>query len=269
MNVGFIGTGSMGSILIESFIQSGALHPYEIIASNRTPGKIDRLTESFDGLKKAASNIEVVQLSQIVFLCVKPLEYKNVIAEIKPSLSASQIIVSITSPITIAYLEEQLPCKIAKVIPSITNYVLSGPTLCMYGERMLDEDCRQLERLLAHISQPMHVSEQYTRISSDIASCGPAFFSFILLKFIRAAVDETGIAYADANRLACDMLFGTGKLLTSGGFTPGELQKRVAVPGGITAEGLKVLDLKLAGVFNQLIRITQAKFEEDIARIND
>jgi competence protein ComER len=269
MNVGFIGTGSMGSILIESFLQTGALHPEEIIASNRTASKLNRLTERFDGLKKASSNIEVVQQSQLIFLCIKPSEFKHVINEIKPYVEASHIVISITSPIKIAYLEEQLSCKIAKIIPSITNYVLSGPTLCIYGERIIKEDIVQIEQLLIHISEPIRVSEQFTRITSDISSCGPAFFALILLKFIRAAVQETGLPYAEANRLACEMLHGTGKLLTIGGFTPGELQKRVAVPGGITAEGLKLLDQKLDGVFNQLIQITHAKFEEDMAKVNE
>jgi competence protein ComER len=134
---------------------------------------------------------------------------------------------------------------------------------------MLQDDKDQIEHLLSHISEPIRVSEQFTRITSDISSCGPAFFSFILLKFIRAAVEETGIPYSEANRLACEMLLGTGMLLTSGGFTPGEVQKRVAVPGGITAEGLKLLDSKLAGVFNQLIQITHAKFKEDMEKLND
>ena len=268
MNIGFIGTGNMGSILIESLIEAGALRSEEIIASNRTSGKIDRLVDRFDGLQKASSNMEVVQRSEIIFLCIKPSEFKSVINEIKPYVQASQIVISITSPITIAYLEDQLSAKIAKIIPSITNYVLSGPTLCIFGARLLKEDTIRIERLLAYISEPIRVSEQFTRISSDISSCGPAFFALILLKFIRAAVEETGIPYADANRLACEMLLGTGKLLTSGGFTPGELQKRVAVPGGITAEGLKLLDQKLDGIFNQLIHITHAKFEEDMAKVN-
>lgn len=268
MNIGFIGTGSMGSILIESFIQTGAVRPDEIVASNRSSDKIDLLANQFKGLVKANTNIEVVQQCQIVFLCIKPSEFKPVIEEIQSSVTPAQIIISITSPITIAFLEDQLSSKIAKIIPSITNYVFSGPTLCIYGTRMLQEDTIQLERLLSHISEPIQVAERFTRISSDISSCGPAFFSLILLKFIRAAVEETGISYYDANRLACEMLHGTGQLLTTGGFTPGELQKRVAVPGGITAEGLKLLDHKLDGVFNQLIQITHAKFEEDVAKVN-
>ena len=37
MKVGFIGTGSMGSLLIDAFIQSGALLPEQIRVSNRSP----------------------------------------------------------------------------------------------------------------------------------------------------------------------------------------------------------------------------------------
>jgi competence protein ComER len=268
MNIGFIGTGSMGSILIESFIQSGALRPQEMIASNRSSNKINQLIQRHQGLRLANNNADVVLQSSIIFLCVKPSEFKQVIADIQPHVSTSQIIISITSSITLTYLEDQLNGKIAKIIPSITNYVLSGATLCIYGERMLREDMLEIERLLAYISEPIRIHEQFTRVTSDISSCGPAFFALILQKFIEAAVEETGISYAEANRLASEMLLGTGKLLTIGGFTPQELQKRVSVPGGITAEGIRLLEEKLDGVFNQLIHITHAKFEEDKRKLN-
>jgi len=268
MSVGFIGTGSMGSILIEAFIESDALLPQDIIVCNRTPSKSERLAELYEGLTVAESNTLVALQSSIIFLCVKPAEFNQVIAEIAPVLLPTQIVISITSPIQISFLEQQLRAKIAKVIPSITNYVLSGVTLCIFGERMLPEDQQNVDNLLSYISEPIQIKENFTRISSDISSCGPAFFAFLLQKFIDAAVEETGIPQQQANRLACEMLLGTGKLLTEGGFTPGELQMRVAVPGGITAEGLKLMDKELKDVFHQLIRITHAKYYEDVEKVN-
>lgn len=47
MKVGFIGTGSMGSLLIESFINSNALKPQQISASNRTHSKITELARRY------------------------------------------------------------------------------------------------------------------------------------------------------------------------------------------------------------------------------
>jgi len=267
MNVGFIGTGSMGSILIESLIRSEALLPEQVIASNRTVEKVNRLAEKYPGLRVGRSNIEVVLEAELVFLCIKPGEFKKVIDEIKQVTLPSQVIVSITSPVLIEHLEGQLNCKIAKVIPSITNYVLGGASLCIHGNRMENSDKLALEQLLACISEPIRINEKHTRVTSDISSCGPAFFSFLLQRFIEAAVQETGIPYDQATRLASHMLLGTGKLLTEGGFTPDVLQQRVSVPGGITAEGLKLMDNELGDTFNRLIRTTHAKFDEDLEKV--
>jgi competence protein ComER len=266
MTAGFIGTGSMGSILIEAFIQSGALNPKQIIASNRTPDKVEKLAKLYPGLEQAPSNLDVVSKSDLIFLCIKPGEYKKVIDEIHNALLPAQIVVSITSGVLISHLEQLLPAKISKVIPSITNYALSGAALCMYGNRIEPEDQVLLEHLLSHISSPIRISEEHTRISSDLSSCGPAFLSYLIQCFIEAAVEETGIPYAEARLLASEMALGTGKLLTAGGFTPAALQERVCVPGGVTAKGLSILQSELPGVFNRVVQATHAKYKEDLAK---
>ena len=58
----------------------------------------------------------------------------------------------------------------------------------------------------------------------------------LLQRFVDAAVEETGIPREEALRVASEMFYGTGQLLTKGGMTPEALQARVAVPGGITAK---------------------------------
>ncbi|MBG9734166.1 late competence protein ComER [Paenibacillus alvei] len=267
MKVGFIGTGSMGSTIIEALIQSGALESSQLIASNRSKHKIQQLAAQYPGFQLASSNVETVQESDIVFICVKPLEFKTVLDEIAPFVRPELIAVSITSPVLISHLEQQLSCKIAKIIPSITNYVWSGASLCMYGSRILTEDRLLLEQLMMSISRPVQVPEQFTRITSDISSCGPAFIAFFVQKWVDAAVEVTGIERKDAERLASEMLLGTGKLLTEGGFTLEHLKQRVAVPGGITAEALRLLDDELEGVFQQLIQVTHAKYEEDLHKV--
>lgn len=259
MNLGFIGTGSMGSILIEALIQSGAIPAEHIKASNRTRQKAELLAQQFPGLQIAVSNAEAAEGAEFIFICVKPLEYMKVIQELRPVVRPNQIIVSITSPVLIEHLESQLPCKIAKVIPSITNYERSGATLCAYGQTMTEDDCRRLEAILSQISTPVRIDEQHTRISSDISSCGPAFLAYFIQQFVQAAVEETGISQAEATKLASEMVLGTGKLLTNGRFSPEELQHRVAVPGGITAEGLRLMSNHMTDMFHQLIHTTDRK----------
>lgn len=268
MKVGFIGTGSMGTILIESFIHSGALQADQVMVTNRTMSKAYELAANNIGVSVTDSIRSIAKQCSIVFICVKPLEFKHVTDELSQDERTDLIVVSITSPVLIKHLEGALSCKVAKVIPSITNYVCSGASLCMYGERMTSEDQQLIEKLMSSISRPIQVTEQYTRMTSDLSSIGPAFIAFFVQKWVDAAVQRIGIDQEEASRLACEMLLGTGKLLTAGHMTLEQLQQRVAVPGGITAEALRLLDDKMAGVFHQLIEVTHAKYEEDIEKLN-
>lgn len=268
MKVGFIGTGSMGSLLIDSFIRSGALRPEQIRISNRTLKKALELSDRHPGLIVCRSNAETASQSDLFFLCVKPGEFKTVIDEIQEQLHISQIAVSITSPVQLSHLESELPCKVAKIIPSITNQTGSGASLCIYGSRIKEEDRLLLESLLSSISRPTQVLESHTRITSDFSSCGPAFLSFFVEKWIDAAVEMTGVDRPTLNALAGEMLLGTGKLLTEEGFSPEQLQERVAVPGGITAQALSLLGNRLDGLFHQLINTTHEKYEEDLAKLD-
>jgi len=267
MKVGFIGTGSMGSILIESFISSGALSANQIMAANRSHAKAANLACLYPGLYAATDNREIAKSCDIIFICVKPHEYKQVIEDIQPFVNSEQTIVTISSPVLIKLLEDHLPCKIAKVIPSITNYALSGASLFMYSERMKTSDRERLEALFRHISIPRYIEEKHARITSDLSSCGPAFLCYFLERFVDAAVELTGISRDEASRLAADMLLGTAKLLNDKNFTFASLQERVRVPGGITHEGLKVMQAHLDGMFEKLIHTTHVKFSSDLTKV--
>lgn len=268
MKIGFIGAGSMGSLLIDSFIRFGALQPDQILVSNRTPHKALKLADRYPGLEVSGSNAENASRSDLLFLCVKPGEFKPVIDEISKVMRSSQIAVSITSPVQLSHLESELPCKVAKIIPSITNQTGSGASLCMYGSRIKEKDRLLLESLLSSISRPIPVLESHTRITSDFSSCGPAFLSYFVEKWVDAAVEMTGADRSALYALAGEMLLGTGKLLTEEGFTPEQLQQRVAVPGGITAQALSLLEKRLEGLFHQLIRTTHDKYDEDLAKLD-
>ncbi|AOZ91762.1 late competence protein ComER [Paenibacillus crassostreae] len=268
MKVGIIGTGSMGSVLLEAFIEFRALQPHQLFISNRTLKKLLVLSERHEGLNICRNNIQTVRCSDVIFVCVKPLQFASLIQEIKNDVRPNQLIVSITSPVQISHLENSLDCKIAKIIPSVTHKIGSGASLVMYGNRLDEKDKQILHDLLSYISKPMEIKESQARINSDFSSCGPAFISFFLTKWIDAAVEMTGSSREEITCLASEMLLGTGKLLTQGGVTPPQLQEMVAVPGGITAQALSQLNHSLDGVFHRLISTTHQKYDEDLEELD-
>ena len=95
-------------------------------------------------------------------------------------------------------------------------------------------------------------------MASDIVSCGPAFFSYLIQKFISAAVKETEIDEETATQLASGMLIGMGQLIEKNFYTLPTLQEKVCVKGGVTGEGIHVLENSpVEQTFQKIYRATQ------------
>ncbi|WP_110926934.1 late competence protein ComER [Bacillus massiliglaciei] len=264
MKLGIIGTGNMGTILIESWLESGTVIPADLIITNRTPKKAAALKEKYRGIEVASTAVDIAKKADILFICVKPLQIHSLLQEIKSHLTRDQFVVSITSPISVSQLESELICSCARFIPSITNRALSGVSLLSFGDRCQRKWKAELTKLAEGISKPVAIEENITRVASDIVSCGPAFFSFLAQSFIQAASDTTLIDKKTATILTENMLIGLGDLLSKGFYTLPTLQEKVCVKGGITGEGIKVLEEETGDMFKHLFQATHGKFAEDL-----
>lgn len=261
MRIGFIGTGSMGGMLTRAFARS-AIANVEIAAYNRTPSKLDQIVFEYPAVQKMDSVELLAQTSHVVFLCVKPGDVQAVLDSIQSCLTRDQFLISINSVWSIEELEQDTPCKVVKLIPSITQESLSGAILTMYGSRLTLADHEVMDALLQSISFPIPIDESQTRVSSDLTSCGPAFLSYILQSFTMAAERQGNITREQADKLVKTMIYGLAKLFVEEGSSFDDVINRVAVPGGVTAEGLKVLQPAMEGVFDQVLTATRQKQTE-------
>ncbi|RID89488.1 late competence protein ComER [Peribacillus asahii] len=268
MKIGVIGTGNMGTILIEAWLETKTLEPANLLITNRTLSKALALQEKYACIEVTETAVDIAKRADVIFICVKPLQIHNLLQVIKPYINKDQLLVSITSPLSVAQLEHEVPCSCARFIPSITNRACSGVSLLSYSKACLPKWRSYLHELARKISTPVVINNNITRVSSDIVSCGPAFFSFFAQSFIDAACQSTEIDRKTATILTEKMLMGLGDLLSKGIYTLPTLQEKVSVKGGITGEGIKVLEAaKLHEVFSELLKATHEKFDEDIEEI--
>lgn len=268
MRIGFIGTGSMGSILIEALLASHALHPEQIMAYNRTAQKAAALAARHPGLTLAKNNQEIAETCDVIFLCVKPKEYQTALQQFADLLSPTQMLITITSPVQLAELERCVPCVVVRAVPSITNAAHSGLVLLQFGSGVTSEGKEWVLHLFSHIGYPLETEERFLRITADITGCGPALISYLSQQMIRAAQEVGGISAEAATFLTSQMLIGFAELLKQEVFTLPDLQERVCVPGGITGEALAVLEQHIPGVFEQMFRKTQEKFAVDMQEMS-
>ncbi|MBM7604769.1 competence protein ComER [Metabacillus crassostreae] len=268
MNIGFIGTGNMGRILIESFIESGAIKPSFIYMTNRTLAKAATIKEQYSNIHLMEAAEDVVKRSDIVFICVKPLDIHPLLKDLDDLLTPNKCIISITSPISVEQLESLVKCQVARAIPSITNRAFSGVSLITYGNSCHKETQCAIEEIFEQVSNPVQIEDNVTRVASDIVSCGPAFFSFLLQQFVDSAVAETEITKDQAVLLASEMIVGMGKLLETEIYTLPTLQEKVCVKGGVTGKGIKVLENEIGDMFNKVFQVTHEKYYEDIEEVS-
>lgn len=267
MKIGIIGTGNMGRILAEALIDGKAIFPSSLMVINRTKFKARLLKDKYKEIQIGKTTGEVALKSDLLFICVKPLDAFPILQEITPYLSEDKCLLSITSPISTQQLENIVSCSVIRAIPSITNRALAGVSLLTYGNRCREYWKTTVQQLFEKISVPVEIDEKVTRAASDIVSCGPAFFSYLLQKFILGAVKETGIDEQVATKLASEMIIGMGDLLKQGHYTLPTLMEKVCVKGGITGVGIEVLEKELGDVFEHLFKATQAKFAEDLEKV--
>lgn len=269
MNIGVIGTGNMGKILIDAFIKSSAINENNIYIVNRTKSKAEQIKLEYPNVQIVSHPEEVIQYTNYIFICVKPLDIYPLLKELAHMLNKEQCIISITSPINVDQLESVVPCSVARAIPSINNRVLSGTSLLTFGAHCQEKHEKFIEELMSRISTPVRIEENITRVASDITSCGPAFFTFLLRKFIEAAVEETEITLDQAKLLASKMIIGIGQLIEQEVYTLETLQEKVCVKGGITGEGIKALEKDLGKMFNHVFQNTHAKYWHEKEKIHE
>ncbi|WAI00429.1 pyrroline-5-carboxylate reductase family protein [Methanogenium organophilum] len=256
--IGIIGTGSMGSMLIRSFIRGGAAVPRQISAANRTPeARIAIAAET--GIQEAANNRALAANADIIILCVRQPDVVPVMQEITEQLTSNKLLISVASDVPVSELEAHTPARVVRVIPSVTSEQLKGVSLIVFSEDTAPADREKVLSLFGAIGTPVVITESEMEAYTTLTSCAPAFFAAMVREFAAAATRMTGIPSNEAEHLARETFIGTGALLEVPHTSSADLISRVATPGGITEVGVHVISRDFPAVCDELFTATARK----------
>lgn len=250
--IGIIGTGSIGSMLARKFVESKAVSPSDLSAYNRSPEKLKEL-EDLSGISPAMNNTDVAKRSDLIFICVKPAEVKDVITEIRPFLDETKNIVSAASDISLEKLTEWSGTAPVRIIPSVTSEALAGVTIVVFGDDVSESIREEVLLLTGSIGRPFVTTEDQISQLSDITSSSPAIFVSLIQQYALAASRRGGISKENAEFLARETFIGTAKLMLEKGYDFDCLISRVSTEGGITAEGIDVVEDQIPFVFDEVL----------------
>lgn len=238
MKIGIIGYGSMGKMLFEKFLESKSVSAENILVANRTIEKIAHLK---DRCTVCESNQELATEADIVFLCVRPVDMKEVLLEIKEYLKKDALLVSLNGSVMFEQLSQICKGNIAKVIPSVTAEVNQSQTLVCYNEWVKEEDKEYLTKLLSCMGMVIELPEQEMGMGSELVSCMPGFIAAIFQELCASAKKHTTLSESEIARMVLHTMVGTGNLMLEKEYSFADVIARVATKGGITEEGTKLI----------------------------
>ena len=237
MNIGIIGYGSMGKMLVEKFLEAEKFFD-EIYVSNRNPEKISHLA---DVVNVCENNSDLAANSHVIIICVRPTDIKSVLEDIARKINDDSIIVSLNGSVSFESLAKVTRHKMAKVIPSITAEINRSQTLVCFNEHMNSGDKDIITNLFKCMGSVIELPETEMGMGSELVSCMPGFIASIFDVICSSAKKHTSIPEEQIVGMVLDTLCATGELMIDKEMSFHDVVSRVATKGGITEEGTKVV----------------------------
>lgn len=250
--IGFVGCGNMGTAMVGGLIKSGFQKSENIIVSTRTEESSKKLKEQFN-VRTTLDNKEVVKVSDVIILAVKPNMYKTVIDEIKNEISREKIVVTIAAGITIQNVEYWLGegFKIIRTMPNTPALVNEAMSAMCSNCNVTDDEIEYIKNIFSSFGECVELDEK--DFHGFIALCGssPAYI-FMLIEAMADGAVKLGITRAKAYRMASQSVLGSAKMVLETGKHPGELKDMVCSPGGTTIDAVE--DLEKNGFRSSIIQ---------------
>lgn len=250
--IGIIGYGSMGSMLINGFIDSNIIDPANLYISTRTKNKLSNLKNN--NISICPSNIELAKICSLIIICIKPLDIKELLDEIKNYITTDKHLISIAGSLTIKNIEKIFNGKISRIIPTIISEIREGITLVCHNSKVTQEDKIVLEELLGSFSRVKNIPENDINFISELTSCAPGLIASIFKEYVNNALPLTSISKNEISDIVIKTLSGTARLFSEYNFGFDETIKRVATKGGTTEAGVEVIERKIPEVFYEMFQ---------------
>ncbi|SLM28144.1 Pyrroline-5-carboxylate reductase [Desulfamplus magnetovallimortis] len=233
----------MGEALISGLVMSNAASPENIICSDINQETLDEIHEKY-GIRTTTSNIEVVQLSDIIIYAVKPQILGKVFKETSDTLDRSKLIISIAAGVPLAAIAAglQKELRLIRVMPNICAFVKESATAIAAGDYVEEGDVELAKAIFDSVGISVFIRENTLMDAfTGLSGSGPAYIFMIVDAMADAGV-KMGLSRKNALLLSTQTVLGAAKLLMESKEHPGQLKDRVTSPGGTAIAGIHTLE---------------------------
>jgi pyrroline-5-carboxylate reductase len=250
--VALLGAGKMGGILLQAFLNKGLFRPENIRATVQHPERAKMLAEQW-GVSVSTDNLAAARNSDLILLGVKPQTVPELLAQIRPALTAKKTIISFAASVKTGAIEKAAAVDLAviRAMPNTPSLLGCGATALCRGKFVTDEQLAVAEKVFASVGRTVTVDEKHMDAVTALSASGPAYIYIILESLAEGGV-KVGLPRDIATLLAAQMVLGAATMVLETGSHPALLKDAVTTPAGCTIDG--ILELEEGGVRVTLIK---------------
>ena len=233
--LGVLGTGNMGSAIINGIHKSGM--EIEVFAYDKDAEKLSVLPVNICPDEKS-----LVSACKYVLLAVKPQVLGDILDELAPAVTADTVFISICAGISEEFIRSHTidNAKVVLVMPNTPMMLGVGASAMAKGENVSDDEFAFARSVIGSCGITEVVPMDKMKEIICINGSSPAFIYLFAKGFVDYAA-ENGIDSEAALNLFSATLIGSAKMLSESGMTVDQLIKQVSSPGGTTIAGLEML----------------------------
>jgi pyrroline-5-carboxylate reductase len=245
--VALIGAGVMAEVIALGLVRSKLVAPENIIASHY---REDRLRE-FHHLVPANTtldNREAYLFADVAILCVRPQAMSSVLREIRPVADATRLLVTIAAGLPISLYERGMGEAIpfVRAMPTFFGRIKAGTTGLSLNSTASAQDLALASRIFSTVSEnvivlPEDEIDAFTTFGSTTTAT-----VYVLLDALITAGSLVGMRHQASHSRAIEQVIAAARNVAATDKLPSQLLDELCTPGGVTVEGVKVLEERAA-----------------------
>ncbi len=240
--IGIVGAGAMALAFVRGVVQSDLLSPSEIAVNNR--GNEHHLAPLREmGVRVVGDKEALCAASGVIVLAVKPKDAAQALAELRPHVLPSHLVLSLMAGIPLDFIEARLVAgaHVVRAMANTSSAIRESATAAAKGNHAGEEDLQLALRLLGALGPVLVVEERSLDAVTALAGSGPAYVYLLMESMIQAG-SHVGLDDDVSRQLALQTVYGAARMLMETQHHPEELRSRVTSPGGTTEAALRVLE---------------------------
>ncbi|NJM85821.1 MAG: pyrroline-5-carboxylate reductase, partial [Leptolyngbyaceae cyanobacterium RM2_2_21] len=177
--LGIIGGGVMGEALLSRLIASGIYQPGEVIVSDPSSERREKLVDSYD-IRVTDLNQQAFDATEAVMLAVKPQIFPAVVAALTHTPAPQPLLVSIMAGVPLASLEAAFCWPIVRAMPNTPATVGAGMTAIALGQQVTPAHQALAQQIFGSVGEVVDVAESLMDAVTGLSGSGPAYVAVMI-----------------------------------------------------------------------------------------